>query len=264
MRAVAGVFASRSDAEHAARKVASLGLSKDRIALLFQGQTKKELQAIPISEGEQPGVGKALGGVVGAAAGLAGGFELGAVVSAAVPGVGPVLAIGLAGAALLALAGATVGAVGGDALENAMTEGLPEDELFVYEDALRRGRSVLIAFTDDEAHAASVRRLMEGEGAETVDAAREQWWIGLRRPEEEHYSKLGREFKEDEKFYRLGFEAALHARTRCTEYDQVLAEMTADLEDLQRRYPHSDLEEPFRHGYERGRAYYQSLCEAKP
>jgi hypothetical protein len=173
MRAVAGVFASRSDAEHAARKVASLGLSKDRIALLFQGQTKKELQAIPISEGEQPGVGKALGGVVGAAAGLAGGFELGAVVSAAVPGVGPVLAIGLAGAALLALAGATVGAVGGDALENAMTEGLPEDELFVYEDALRRGRSVLIAFADDEVHAASVRRLIEGECAETFDAARE-------------------------------------------------------------------------------------------
>src|SRR6516225_2530086 len=173
MRAVAGVFASRSDAEHAARKVASLGLSKDRIALLFQGQTKKELQAIPISEGEQPGVGKALGGVVGAAAGLAGGFELGAVVSAAVPGVGPVLAIGLAGAALLALAGAAVGAVGGDALENAMTEGLPEDELFVYEDALRRGRSVLIAFADDEVHAASVRRLIEGECAETFDAARE-------------------------------------------------------------------------------------------
>ena len=173
MRAVAGVFASRSDAEHAARKVASLGLSKDRIALLFQGQTKKELQAIPISEGEQPGVGKALGGVVGAAMGLAGGFELGAVVSAAVPGVGPVLAIGLAGAALLALAGAAVGAVGGDALENAMTEGLPEDELFVYEDALRRGRSVLIAFADDEVHAASVRRLIEGECAETFDAARE-------------------------------------------------------------------------------------------
>jgi hypothetical protein len=261
MRAVAGVFASRGDAEHAARKLASLGLSKDRITLLFPGQTKKELQAIPISEAEQPGVGKALGGVVGAAVRLAGGFELGAVLSAAVPGVGPVLAIGFAGAALLGLAGATVGAVGGDALENAMTEGLPADELFVYEDALRRGRSVLIAFVDDEAHAASARRLIEAECAETVDAAREQWWIGVRRPEEEHYTKLRRDFKEDEKFYRLGFEAALHARTRCKEYDQVLAEMTRDLEELQRRDPDSDLEEPFRRGYERGRSYYQSLCE---
>jgi hypothetical protein len=192
--------------------------------------------------------------------GLAGGFELGAVASAMVPGVGPVLAMGLAGAALLGLTGATVGAVAGDALENAATEGLPEDELFIYEDALRRGRSVLIAFADDEAHAASVRRLMEAECAETVDAAREQWWIGLRSSEREHYSKLGRDFKEDEKFYRLGLEAALHARTRCKEYDQVLAEMTSDLEELQRRYPQSDLEEPFRRGYERGRAYYEALC----
>jgi hypothetical protein len=260
MKAVAGVFASRGNAERAARKLTSLGLSKDRITLLLPRQTKKELQAIPMSEAEQPGVGKALGGVVGAATGLAGGFELGAIVSTAIPGVGPVVAIGLAGAALFGLVGATVGAVGGDALENAMTKGLPEDELFVYEDALRRRRSVLIAFADDEAHAASVRRLMEGEWAETVDAAREQWWIGLRRPEDEHYSKLGRDFKEDERFYRLGFEAALHARTRCKEYDQTLAEMTSDLEDLQQRYPDSDLEEPFRRGYERGRAYYQALC----
>src|SRR6516164_7830869 len=113
MRAVTGVFASRGDAEYAARKLSSLGLSKDRITLLFPGQTKNELQAVPVSEAEQPGVGKALGGVGVAAVGLAGGFELGAVASAAVPGVGPVLAIGLAGAALLGLAGATVGAVGG-------------------------------------------------------------------------------------------------------------------------------------------------------
>jgi len=260
MRAVTGVFASRIDAEHATQRLTSVGVSKDRITLLFPEQAEKGLQALPISDAEQPGVGKALGGVVGAAAGLAGGFELGVVASAAIPGVGPVLAMGLAGAALLGLAGATAGVVGGGALDDAMTEGLPADELFVYEDALRRGRSVLIVFADDEDHAAPLRRLMEGECAETVDAAREQWWIGLHRPEEEHYSKLGRNFKEDEKFYRMGFEAALHARTRCKEYDQVLAEMNSDLEELKRRYPDSDLEEPFRRGYERGRAYYESLC----
>ncbi len=134
MRSVTGVFASRADAEHAARKLASIGVPKDRISLLSRGQITKELQALPISAAERPGVAKALGGVVGAAVGLAGGFELGAVASAIVPGVGPVLAMGLAGAALLGLTGATVGAVAGDALENAATEGLPEDELFVYEE----------------------------------------------------------------------------------------------------------------------------------
>src|SRR6516162_10115531 len=41
MRAVTGVFASRADAENAARKLESLGLAKDRITLLFPGQDAK-------------------------------------------------------------------------------------------------------------------------------------------------------------------------------------------------------------------------------
>jgi len=142
-----------------------------------------------------------------------------------------------------------------------MTDGLPEDELFVYEDALRRGRSVVIALAQDEAGAKRFRELLQTEGAEEIDAAREQWWIGLRSAEREHYSKLGRNFTEDEQFYRLGFESALHARTRCKEYDQVLGEMDADIDELERRYPGKALAEPFRRGYERGRAYYQHLCD---
>jgi len=65
----------------------------------------------------------------------------------------------------------------------------------------------------------------------------------------------------DDKFYRLGFEAALHARTRCKEFDQVSAEMARALEELQRQYPELDLEDPFTRGYQRGREYYQHLCE---
>ncbi len=89
-----------------------------------------------------------------------------------------------------------------------MTEGLPEDELFVYEDALRKGHSVLIVLAQDENEATRFREVLEIEGAESVDAAREQWWIGLRGAQEEHYSSRGRKFNEHEKFYRMGFEAA--------------------------------------------------------
>ncbi len=256
MKTVTGVFASQESAARAAQKLASGGVRKERINLLLPGQGGKGLHGIPVSEAEQPGEGKALGGVMGAAVGLAGGLELGAAVAAAIPGVGPVIALGLAGAAILGLAGGKVGA----ALDNASTEGLPEDEIFVYEDALRHGKSVLMAFADDEAHAERLRKSMAAEGAESVDAAREKWWIGLRGAQQEHYSKGGRDFKQDEKFYRLGFEAALHARTRCKEYDQMLAEMDTDLEDLQKLHPGADLELPFRQGYERGRDYYQSLC----
>src|SRR5262249_38258102 len=155
---------------------------------------------------------------------------------------------------------ASVGAVAGEKLESSGSLGLPEDELYVYEDALRKGRSVVVAMAKDETAVSNLRKLFEAEGAESVDAAREQWWIGLRSSESEHYSKSAKSFTEDEKFYRLGFEAALHSRTRCMEYDQVLGEMTAKMEELQSQYPGKSVSEPFQRGYERGRDYYQQLC----
>jgi hypothetical protein len=136
---------------------------------------------------------------------------------------------------------------------------LPADEIFVYEDALRKGRSVVIALADQN-KASLFRELLKVEGAEEVDAAREQWWIGLRHAEDEHYSAGGKNFGEDEKFYRLGFESALHARTRCKEYDEVMGEMTAEIEELERQHPGVNVAEPFTRGYERGRDYYQQLC----
>jgi hypothetical protein len=202
-------------------------------------------------------MGKAVGAVLGAAAGLSSGPLI---LAAIIPGVGPITAIGLLGGAVLAAAGAKIGAVTGGKLEGAMTDGLPEDELFVYEDALRKGRSVVIAMIDAENEAPRIRELLNTEGAESVDAARDQWWIGLRGAEEEHYSSTSKNFTEEEKFYRLGFESALHARMRCKEYDQVLGEMTAKIEDLEQQFPGAEVAEPFTRGFERGRAYYQHLC----
>jgi len=203
-------------------------------------------------------MGKAIGAVLGASAGMTTGPLIAAAI---IPGVGPITAIGLLGGALLAAAGGTVGAVVGNKAENSMTPGLPEDELFVYEDALRQGRSVVVAVTDSDEAASLVRDLLKAEGAESVDAAREKWWIGLRSAEQEHYTAIGKNFGRDEKFYRMGFEAALHARSRCKEYDQVLAEMNTDIENVQRQFPGEDVEEPFRRGYERGRDHYQALCD---
>ena len=255
MATVTGVFSSRADAERAVQTMQSAGVAHDKITLLTPRAAERELKTVPVVAGEQPGMGTVMGAVLGAAAGVSGG---GLLVAAMVPGVGPVTAIGLLGAAILGAAGASVGAIAGGALESAAAEGLPEDEIFVYEDALRKGRSVVIAMTDE--NSASLRELLKAEGAEAVDAAREQWWIGLRSAEKEHYSKFGRNFGDDETFYRLGFEAALHARSRCKEYDQVLSEMAVHIEELQRQYPGAKVEEPFRRGYERGRDYYQQQC----
>lgn len=260
MEAVTGVFATRSAAEHAFQQIHAEGIPTDKITLLTPGsadKVDKEVEAVPTDATEQPGMGSAFGALLGGGVGITGG----AVLMALVPGVGPVTALGLLGTAILGAAGATVGAVTGGKMEKDTIEGLPEDEIFVYEDALRKGRSVVVALTDDEPGAASVRDVLKREGAESIDAAREQWWTGLRSAEESRYAKSGRSFSDDEEFFRLGFQAAMHARTRCMEFDQVSAEMDAALEDVQRRFPGKDVEEPFTRGYQRGREHYQHLCD---
>ncbi|MFZ0417334.1 MAG: hypothetical protein WAM04_04470 [Candidatus Sulfotelmatobacter sp.] len=265
MKTVTGVFRSAADAQRALGQMRAAGLSEGRVTLLTpesltSGSGATELQSAPTESTEQPGMGKAIGALLGGAAGLSAGPL---VVAALIPGVGPITAIGLLAGAFAGAAGAGIGAAAGGKAENAMTDGLPEDEMFVYEDALRKGRSVLIVTAEDGAEAARFRELLKAEGAEEVDAAREQWWIGLRGAELEHYSSTGRKFGDDEKFYRMGFESALHARTRCKEYDQVLGEMTVQIEELERQHPGTNVGEPFRRGYERGRDYYQRLCDER-
>ena len=65
---------------------------------------------------------RAVGTVVGGALGTAGGFGAGAAIaSLLVPGVGSILAGGLAGAGLLGLSGAAGGAAAGDLMEKRRT-----------------------------------------------------------------------------------------------------------------------------------------------
>src|SRR6202162_1901270 len=260
METISGVFETRTAAERAVQDVSRAGIAADKITLLTPGSVdhlNKEMTSVPADTTEQPGMGKAIGALLGGGVGITGGSLL----IALIPGVGPITAIGLLGAAIAGAAGATVGAAVGDKMEKSSIEGLPEDEIFVYEDALRQGRSVVVALAENDEAASRLRELMKTEGAESVDAAREQWWIGLRSAEESHYSKSGKNFANDERFYRLGFQAALHAKTRCMEFDQVSGAMNAALEDLQRQHPGVDVEEAFTRGYQRGRDYYQQLCD---
>jgi len=268
MEAITGVFQTRPEAERALRELHNAGIPADRVTLLLPGsvdQVEKEVQAVPTDSTEQPGMGNAMGALLGGGVGITGGSLL----MALVPGLGPVTALGLLGAGILGAAGASVGAVIGSKAEKATIEGLPEDEIFIYEDALRKGRSVLVALVENLGSESLVRDLLKRNGAETINDAREQWWTGLRSAEKGHYDGAmqssgkapARNFSEDEKFYRLGFEAALHARTRCMEFDQVSAEMDAALEDVQRQYPGEPVEDAFTRGYQRGREYYQHLCD---
>ncbi len=253
MNTVVGIFNSFADAKRAAAMLRSMEISEDRIAVLSPRPSAGDFEAnIPTSETEQPGMGTAVGGAVGGALGIAGGLEAGMAATALIPGVGSVFALGLLGAALLGIGGATAGAVAGTALEEGIDNGLPRDELYLYEDALRRGRSVVIAMVDGDEIADHARTELTRAGAESIDAAREEWWIGLRDAEATHYANQGGDFNVDEATYRLGFEAALHPARRGKTYEESAT-------GLRKRYDKNCESAAFRGGYDRGQAYQRSV-----
>jgi hypothetical protein len=100
---------------------------------------------------------------------------------------------------------------------------------------------------DDDEEAARVRELFAKAGAESVDAAREDWWIGLRDAEEVEYTRQGGDFRKDEAVYRLGFDAAFRQPGEAPPFDAVSARL---------RDRHGPLVDTpgFQAGYERGRA----------
>jgi hypothetical protein len=104
------------------------GFSRNQVNLLSPDSTEEQIHTIPTSETEQPGTGGASGGMLGGALGVAGGLELGTAVTALIPGVGR-LCFGAGGA----------------------------DEIFFYEDALRHGRSVVLALAADRSEARRAR-----------------------------------------------------------------------------------------------------------
>ena len=255
MRAVVGVFRTRTDAEHGRALLEPLRIPRNRVILLTPQAGEKELASVPHVSGEQPGMGPAVGAVVGGALGLAGGASISEVIAALfVPGVGQILAIGFAGAALLGAVGAASGGAVGGALERNVFQGVPEEELLVYRDALRQGRTVLVAMTDDDQEAAAARCALHHAGAESIDQAREKWWLGLRDVEREHYEADGKNFAEDEREFRRGFEAALRAEFHERSYEDIRVR-------LQELHPDAYDGDAFRRGYERGQAYLAAIRE---
>jgi hypothetical protein len=253
MKSVAGIFPSLSIAEQAIEKLRPV-ISRKRINLLAPGSTAFEIADVPTAAMEGAGIGKALGGLVGGALGAAGGVHLGMnAASTVLPGVGPVVATGVAAAALFGAGAAIGGAALGGFVENSLDEGLPADELFVYEDALRKGRTVVILQTKDEEQAEACRHIMAEAGAEDIDSAKEDWWAGLRDAEAQSYTPDWGDFETDEPYYRMGFEAAQRVQLRGKTYSSALTW-------LQKYYPIDVCNQrAFRRGFERGQAY----CEKR-
>ncbi|MGD8377842.1 MAG: hypothetical protein PVF68_17055 [Acidobacteriota bacterium] len=245
MRTAVGIFQARADAGRALGRLREAGVPEKNWNVLTPASDPEEIEGVPTVEAEPPGISKAMGGVLGGALSASGGLAVGAAASAFLPGVGPIFAAGVAAAGLLGVAGAAAGASAGDAVGNALAEGLPRDELFLYEDALREGRTAVIVVTDRKELRDRACDAMEAVGAESLDAARERWWLGLRGVEEESYWKEGGNFSLDEPAYRMGFEAAMERLGEPYERAE---------EELRKAYPEVHASPAFRRGYERGRA----------
>jgi hypothetical protein len=256
MEHVVGIFRSTSDVERVVQQLKLSGIDQDKIAVLRPGESARKVEAtVPTTDTESEGMGEALGGTVGGAIGAASGATLGAAAASLfIPGVGPVLAAGALGAALFGAGGALAGVAAGHALEEGLAPGLPHDELFIYEDALRKGRSVVIVFSDDAEAADKARKSLLQAGAESLDAAHENWWLGLRPAAQERYESAGGNFNRDELSYRRGFEAAVHPQVRGKSFDQAMTFLT-------RRDPNCATDAAFRAGYDSGQAYLQNWQE---
>jgi len=237
MKNVVGIFERRADAESAAGRLIELGFVRENVSLLTPGATEEEIASVKTSDTEESGTGTAIGGVIGGAAGA----SAGAALVSLVPGLGPVVAAGWAAIALLGLFGAVGGGVAGHELEESLSEGLPKDDLFLYEDALRKGHSIVIAMNEDDQRIDAARAAFRAAGAEDVDSARERWWIGMRGKDEQY----------QEPDYRHGVEAALHPECRGKRFDDAASRLNERIGPACRT-------DAFRRGYERGQSYYEA------
>lgn len=253
MQSVTGVFTSRDDAEKAVSELRNLGIPGNRIGIVAPGSAPERLEAaVPVTDTESPGMGRAMGAAVGGAMGAAGGATAGlAVASLAIPGIGPLIAFGMVGAALLGVVGAAAGSAVGDTVEEGLGEGIPHEDVYLYEDSLRHGRSIVIVYAEEGDQADRAAEILNEAGAEDLDTLREKWWGELREGESAHY---GQDFDHHEENYRRGYQAALHPTRRGKAY--------SDVEDeLRTAYAGTVLDRPFQSGYERGQTHHSRGVE---
>jgi len=251
---VAGIFRSPADAEAALQDLRANNFPQDQYILLTpETLSTNSLSETTALQPEPPGAcGANAGQVGGAITGFASGILSGALVSLAIPGVGPILAIGA-----LALGGgfgAVVGGVVGNAVQVTTESLLSPDEYFLYEEVLRQGAQVLIVQPNDDERAEVARAIFNRHGAESLTQAREIWWQQLRANEESSYPDGSGPFSLAEARYRQGFEAALDVRLRGKTLEEQEAFLT-------QHHSAEAQDDAFRRGFARGSQYYEALVE---
>jgi hypothetical protein len=136
---VIGLYSNRAEAERAVQELVNEGFSKDTISVVAPGSAKDSPHLGPLNEvGSDPGPGggAAVGGFAGFLAGMA---------ALALPGIGPVLAVGPFAAGLM---GAGIGAAAGGIAGALKGHGVPEEHATRYSEAVGKGDCLVMVHSD--------------------------------------------------------------------------------------------------------------------
>ena len=247
---VVGVFRKRSSARAALGQLRILGMDQSSAYLASPAGGPEELALVPTSAGEQPGMARTFGALLGGALGIASGYVFGASV-AGMPahGIWPTLALGSVVAAALGLLGAAAGGAAGVGVDRMAQDGVPSDELYLYKDALLQGRSVLTYLARTELEGEEARQTFAHAGAESVDWARREQWLGLRDARLQRYVPPVRMAQPNH--FVAGFGAALRRDFRGKLWEQVLYLLAEQYRDWS--------EDGFRNGFERGQQFCREM-----
>jgi uncharacterized membrane protein len=150
---IVGLYKRRTDAEKAAQELVDEGFSRDQISIVAPDSAAVTDSGTPnigpldnVGSGTDAGAGAAVGGFAGFMAGMA---------ALAIPGIGPVLAVGPLAAGIL---GAGVGAAAGGIAGALKSHGISEHHATRYSEAVGRGGCLVMvhALENQVDHAADV------------------------------------------------------------------------------------------------------------
>lgn len=167
-RTVVGLFDDIQSAQRAANELVNAGITRDQISVVAGNESGRYSDYISGSgeigknTGSKAGAGAAIGGGLGLLAGLA---------ALAIPGFGPVIAMG---PIATALTGAGIGAATGGLIGGLKDSGVPEHHAEYYAEGVRRGGVLVTVRTSDDL-ADKAADILDAAGAADVDERSAQW-----------------------------------------------------------------------------------------
>jgi len=158
-KTVVGLFSNYGQAEEVARQLEDQGYSRSDISVVANDHEGK-YTSTATGEGSHAASGAGTGAAIGGAAGLALGL-----VALAIPGIGPIIALG---PLATALTGAGIGAAAGGLIGAMTSLGVPEEDASHYAGRVKEGEALVMVTTPDN-RAQTAADLLENYGAENVD-----------------------------------------------------------------------------------------------